>query len=587
MNKTSIFRFWSFPDRNECDRFQRNKDLGYSSFFNKCEMIKTIIFWIFILICSRNSILNSLNMVLICYSNIVSNIRNIFGIGLQETENICFPGIIRKLPLLLSFYRIFSRNELKTARITVQNILSIVGIMIVAFSIKIYNYEEKLNKTKQNISCLSNFTIIMIENNKSPFMSLWNNNGHFWGVGLGCKNESIDQGWSYENENLSISNCYFSRSILFSGNGGVIYINGASYSMNVNYSMFYNCVCSGNGGAIYYSSYESNLRMICSNSCSAAYYHFAYLLSSHWNQVEYLSQCNCSYTTSGYYPIKIEAGNQRVDYINSSMNNAIEISGIGIATPSSFTSSYCTFSNNKVSGRRCIWLYCTSGTISLSYSNIVHNNSPFDGVILVWGAGSKILMNCIFKNNHNYLFCVYSGSLEVSHSFIDHSSSFSTSTAVSTETNNSFTNRITYEIIFFNSIHCNTDSPISTPMITFISPNPTMEMTKINTLIPTPYRSYEELSPHQSLFPIHTPYNTHYPERTNQRSWLEERTPSFSNEQSNNSVDESKTNTIFMYSTFCLIIIIGIILTYNCITHKNQNDCSSSPVEIQTERREV
>jgi len=69
------------------------------------------------------------------------------------------------------------------------------------------------------------------------------------------------------------------------------------------------------------------------------------------------------------------------------------------------------------------------------------------------------MMYCIFKNNQNYLFCVYGGSLEVSHSFIDHSESFSDG-EVSTSNNNSFTNTITYQLQFFNSLHCNADIPL-------------------------------------------------------------------------------------------------------------------------------
>jgi len=88
------------------------------------------------------------------------------------------------------------------------------------------------------------------------------------------------------------------------------------------------------------------------------------------------------------------------------MNNAEMISGIGIYSPSSFTSSHCTFSNNKVSTYICIMFYSNSGTISMSYANIVHNNSPSQyGVVFTWGAGSrKMMMNCIFKNNQNRLF---------------------------------------------------------------------------------------------------------------------------------------------------------------------------------------
>jgi len=99
----------------------------------------------------------------------------------------------------------------------------------------------------------------------------------------------------------------------------------------------------------------------------------------------------------------------------------------------------------------------------MSYANIVHNNSPsqYNGVAYVEGAGSRKMMYCIFKNNQNTLFCVNQGSLEVSHSFIDHSESlFSTSIAVSTSNNNSLTNTITYQLQFFNDLHCNADIPL-------------------------------------------------------------------------------------------------------------------------------
>jgi len=121
------------------------------------------------------------------------------------------------------------------------------------------------------------------------YFVLWlNDNEIICNVGLGCESESIDQGRSYVDKNINISNCFFSRSSSYSGHGGVIYVNVGSYSMNVNYSMFYNCFCSSWGGAIYFDSSNSYLRMICANSCScgASYSgHFAYLLASQVNQV--------------------------------------------------------------------------------------------------------------------------------------------------------------------------------------------------------------------------------------------------------------------------------------------------------------
>jgi len=137
------------------------------------------------------------------------------------------------------------------------------------------------------------------------YFVLWLNDYEIiYNVGLGCENESIGQGRSYVDKNINISNCFFSRYSSYSGDGGVIFVSASSCSMNVNYSMFYNCVCSGEGGAIYFSPTNSSLRMICANSCSASGNHFAYLSASLVNHVEYLLVSNCSHTTSGYYPIR-------------------------------------------------------------------------------------------------------------------------------------------------------------------------------------------------------------------------------------------------------------------------------------------
>ena len=277
---------------------------------------------------------------------------------------------------------------------------------------------------------------------------------------FGCENTSIDQGRSYENMNINISDCYFSRSSTYSGYGGTIYVSSGSLSMRVDRSMFYNCVCSSDGGAIWFSSSNSELRMICANRCSCGINsngHFALLLASQENLVEFISVSFCSHETNGYYSIRLRTGNQKVDNSNSSMNKANRDSGIGIGSPS-FTSSYCTFSNNNVSSRICIFFYSNSGT--MSYANIVNNNSPINyGVVSVEGTESTKMMYCVFKDNQNTLFCLLAGPLEVSHSYIYHTGGFSTSTSVSSNNNNSLTAFKTYQIPFFNSLHCNADVP--------------------------------------------------------------------------------------------------------------------------------
>ena len=147
----------------------------------------------------------------------------------------------------------------------------------------------------------------------SPIVSLLlfrlNDIGIIWDVGLGYESESINQGRSYVDKNINISLCFFSRYLSYSGNGGVICVSVRNFSMSINYSMFYNCVCSQRAGAIYFYSTNSCLRMIWSNRCSCGISSpsrgiYAYLSTSQINYVKYLSLPYCSYTTNGYCAIK-------------------------------------------------------------------------------------------------------------------------------------------------------------------------------------------------------------------------------------------------------------------------------------------
>ena len=424
-----------------------------------------------------------------------------------------------KIPIMFSFFKnsslVFCKKKLKYSEIQYKLsrdlffqfhdlpipkiVFSLIGVKVICSFQKLYDP----TKYASNIKSLS-----QLENN-TPITPLLIQLKCL--VYLGCINESINQGRSYVDKNINISDCSFSRLSAFAGDGGVISVYGVSCTMIINFSMFYNCVCSNLGGAIYFDSSNSSLRMICANRCSAySWYHFADLVSSQLNLVEYLSVSCCSPSTSAGYPICLNTGYQRVDNTNSSMNNVKYHSGIGIFSPSSFTSSHCTFSNNKASDWICINFYSTSGTISMSYSNIIHNNSPIgNGVVYVWGSGSRKMMYCIFQNNQNYLCSVPSGTLEVSHSFIDHSSSFCYTESVSSETNNSFINRLTFQIQFFHSHYCKADNPLidTTPVTTFdVSPikslKETIRKTIENTFMSTPQWTLH-VTPH--ITPIQSP----------------------------------------------------------------------------------
>jgi len=414
-----------------------------------------------------------LNITILYTRNFLEILVIMFHFVLNENQIIRFFEIPKILSHLFIFPPLFLKKELKnikklnkiTKLKTFTNKIITISSIIIGLLLFFNLYHlEILSKRKQHISLIkevAKFWKIQKNTRLCLYLSFrLNDNEIFCNAGLGCESENIGQGRSYVEKNINVSFCFFLRYLEYSGYGGVICVTVSSCSMNVNYSMFYNCVCSGGGGAIYFISSNSCLRMICANSCSGSQYHFSHLKASQVNQVEYLSVSYCSHTTSGFYSTWLQSGHQRIDNTNSSMNNAYWGSGNYICSPSSFTSSHCTFSNNKVSQYICNWFESYSGTISMSYANIVQNNSPNYGVVFVCGDGIRKMMYCIFKNNQNTLFCVYGGSLEVSHSFIDHSVSFSTSTAVSTSNNNSFTNTITYQLQFFNSFHCNAEIPL-------------------------------------------------------------------------------------------------------------------------------
>jgi len=332
----------------------------------------------------------------------------------------------------------------------------------------------------------------------------------------GCEGELLDNGRSYYNISIAIENCFFSRLLQYSSDGGVIYIFGGSHTMNITITMFYNCTCSSDGGAILFYSLNLFLNMVCANRCSASNFHFSYLRASQTNSVEFLSVSQCSHLTTGYYPICIYNGYQTVYNTNSSMNHAIQTSGIYIILPTSFTGSFCTISSNKVSHSISIYLNSNSGIVSST--NIVNNNSP-SGNAVIYSYGSYILSFCVMDNNENTLFRIQSGSLEISNSIISHAGALSTSTSVSTSMNNTidlvepYDKRNTYQIQFYNSYYCNADIPFILPTLIYTmrisplkTPEETISMTEQETYIMTYETTIKETNNLTPELTIHRSY---------------------------------------------------------------------------------
>jgi len=346
----------------------------------------------------------------------------------------------------------------------------------------------------------------------------------------GCDSVSIAQGRSFNNLNVLIYDCKFVRSESFGENGGVIYLSGMTYILNLTSTIFSNCKTTTNGGAIYSESSDSYLSNVCAYQCYSAYYHFATLKSGNNNHVNFLSMNSCSNDLSGIRSLRMYYGSQIVKSINSSLNKAELSSGIYFNNPSNILFSFCTFSSNRVLKGQCIYFYEFTGT--MSYTNIIDNDSPLSHGVIYMDKGNLNIDNCIMSINSNTLFNLRSGSIILSNCYVHHLALFSSSIEVNTTNNNNqFEFTPTHAITFFATEQCyaeiiNTDQTLERTNIE--TPESTVEKTIIETpesavertIIETPESTVEKTI-------IETPESTvertiiETPESTVERTYIE------------------------------------------------------------------
>jgi len=364
-----------------------------------------------------------------------------------------------------------------------------------------------------------NVGMIMIDNHQHIMSSYWSLDD------VSCPKQNINKGRSVENLNISLDDCFFQRQMSFTGDGGVIYVNVGTLSMNITNSMFFNCGATSNGGAISFTSQNSFVSKVCANKCSSSQGHFAYIKASVFNHIELLSISLCSMSSTGYYPIFLFTGHQRCDNMNSSLNSASWGSGMSSVSSSYFSSSRCTFANNIASSRACLFLSSNKG--NFSFINIVHNINPKVSGVVYLNSGSPFMDNCVFHMNSNTLFWVEFGQLTVTNSFISHDGNLSMSVSVQLSTNNMYIWTNTFQIPYFASVYCNAEmtqpqlnptpmnSLSSTECVTFertidITPDTTMidtpNSSPKSTFAQTPYETQSssnqptfELTPHETL----------------------------------------------------------------------------------------
>jgi len=342
-----------------------------------------------------------------------------------------------------------------------------------------------------------------------------------------CNKERIDSGRSYENEDVMVSNCFFSRIHSSLHKGSVIFIDCEKKKMNISNSMFYSCSSSDDGGAIDVNVLYSDLRMICASNCFGVHHQFSRVIGKLYIKCGYLSIASCYNEKSRAFSLSLYHSNQYLGNTNSSMN-FMEITPCFLFNwPSAFSGIYCTFSNNNASKGECLSFYNKNSYNNVSFMNIVNNISPKE--ILYSNGASLTMENCIIHSNTGYLFSNEDGTLVIDFCIISHIGNLSRSGQINICNKNSFSFSQTYQIPFFSSYYCETGFATEFMQIHFKNnlglPIFVSQINSLESLEKTPYRSYGEPTPAQSLPPIPTPFESKYPVPTPPQTLYPEPTP--------------------------------------------------------------
>ena len=262
--------------------------------------------------------------------------------------------------------------------------------------------------------------------------------------------------------NFQINDCFFKRITSFDGDGGIIFCFDSLINMSIFNSIFNNCSCNGNGGAIYFDCSTvfgscSELNKVCAYQCytnNDNYGQFGYIrsynLNNNTNILVSISKSNS--IIAGYASFSIWYGFQNLISYNSSNNFNKWYSGISINTPNSFNSNFCTFIDNFNSIYISVFLYGGNNNLLLN-SQMIRNNSPTYGDFTIWNNGIYKMDECLFFNNSNILFYVQSGSLNLNFCKIIHNSITTNGNIIFSNINNIISN--TLNIIYFNPKNCN------------------------------------------------------------------------------------------------------------------------------------
>ena len=337
----------------------------------------------------------------------------------------------------------------------------------------------------------------------------------------------------FNNTDFSIDSCFFTRNYVYIGSGGIIYCQNIQSRMILKDCIFLNCKCSESGGAIHFvgdkEGSQFNIYKTCASICSAPLHQFAYISTykTSDNEFNFTSINKCNILNTGYYSLDIKNGKLKFSNLNSSKNNNLADSSISIIQTESLFGSFCTISDNNSSSVVMNFNGINSNNIITNF-NIVNNDSPYKNSGVIYFVNSQCsISNSILLNNQDILFYVESGNgqVKIENCVIFHKSQVYQGNIISFQVINQLTN--TFLINHFNTYSCNSNlSPENSP-------------TREQSLQPTSFNPFI--------------------------------TPSSSSLPSNSSNSTIKIFTIFIISTFFIIIFLILLTNSNLLKNMNFN----------------
>jgi len=196
----------------------------------------------------------------------------------------------------------------------------------------------------------------------------------------GCagRNERLVYTESAKSNRIDIFDCIFETNSPFEGNGGAICINSMKMNFSVSDSTFFECSCTGFGGAVFGNCSNSSMIRTCSLYCSnngSCYGAFASLYTN--NHSIYLDTCSISQisvksSVIGLSPLDLNSGFQNLLHSNISKNYVRSLSALQTVGSYQSDMSFLTIINcQSIKGGLISFIY--GSQLCFHHTNIINN----------------------------------------------------------------------------------------------------------------------------------------------------------------------------------------------------------------------